>query len=113
MASNSLSFNAPQIFTGKNYQNWLIKTKSYFETYALCDVVIKEKSLQQHFANPIKVKIKALSEELLDMTRLLKTFSKHKVKRRKRKKKKFLKSKNNVKNSASTPKAEIEEEHFF
>ena len=91
MTSSSLSFNAPQIFTGKNYQNWSVKIKSYFETYALYDVVMEEKSLQQHFANPTKVQIKALSKELLDMTRLLKAFSKHKVKRRKRKKKKFFK----------------------
>ena len=84
MASSSLSFNAPQIFTGKNYQNWSVKIKSYFETYALYDVVMEEKSLQQHFANPTKVQIKALSKELLNTTRLLKAFFKHKPKEEKK-----------------------------
>lgn len=56
---------------------------------------------------------KILLEELPSNTRLLGVFLKHKTKRWKRKKKKICKFKNNQKNSASTTKANIEEEQFL
>ncbi|XP_060210913.1 uncharacterized protein LOC132637917 [Lycium barbarum] len=63
MASNDLSLIAPQIFTGENYQIWAEKMKSYLEAYDLWEVVIEEKSIQEHPENSTPAEIKTHSEE--------------------------------------------------
>ncbi|KAK4716351.1 hypothetical protein R3W88_014689 [Solanum pinnatisectum] len=113
MASNSLSLNAPKIFTDENYQIWSVRIKPFFETYVICEVVMEEKSLQPLFAYHTKVQIKALPKKLLHKTMSSKVILNNKIKTFKRKKKKFFKFKNNENNPASTTKAKTEEEHFF
>ena len=46
MTSNTLYFNAPQTFTGENYQIWAVKMKSYLEAYDLWEVVKEDKLMQ-------------------------------------------------------------------
>ncbi|XP_019257614.1 PREDICTED: uncharacterized protein LOC109235819 [Nicotiana attenuata] len=63
MASSSLSLNAPQTFTGKNYQIWSVKMKSYLEAYDLWEVVMEDRPLEPLPANPTLSQIKNHSEE--------------------------------------------------
>jgi len=63
MASNSLSLNAPKIFTGENYQIWSVKMKSYLEAYDLWEVVMEDVPLQPLPANPTLAQIKSHSDE--------------------------------------------------
>ncbi|XP_059281130.1 uncharacterized protein LOC132034785 [Lycium ferocissimum] len=63
MASNNLSFNALQTFTGENYQIWSVKMKSYLEAYDLWEVVKKDKPIESLPENSTPAQIKAHSEE--------------------------------------------------
>lgn len=77
MTSINIFLNAQQSSTDENYQNWSVKFKPYFETYDLLNNMMEEKMLQQLFANPMVLQIKAYSKEFSYKTMILRMIFMH------------------------------------
>ncbi|KAJ4703399.1 Retrovirus-related Pol polyprotein from transposon TNT 1-94 [Melia azedarach] len=65
MASGSTSYLVVPMFTGENYQIWVVKMKSYLKSIGLWDAVETGRDHPPLRANPTIAQMKQYEEELL------------------------------------------------
>ncbi|KAJ4718260.1 Retrovirus-related Pol polyprotein from transposon TNT 1-94 [Melia azedarach] len=71
MASGSTSYLAVPMFTGENYQIWVVKMKSYLKSIGLWDAVETGRDPPPLRANPTIAQMKQYEEELLKKDKAL------------------------------------------
>ncbi|KAJ4713761.1 Retrovirus-related Pol polyprotein from transposon TNT 1-94 [Melia azedarach] len=71
MASGSISYLAVPMFTGENYQIWVVKMKSYLKSIGLWDAVETGRDPPPLRANPTIAQMKQYEEELLKKDKAL------------------------------------------